>query len=358
MSLFTPPIKKKDIADFCQKLSMLLDAGYDTCSAVELLCYKSADKKRLDRSADGIRAVGGLLLQDLQEGYSLHESMGAKPKVFGDYANQIEVGEKSGKTADVLQRISDQIRNASKIMAKLQGAMAYPLITLALTFVAAAYLFTQVVPDMLQKLQEVGSGEVPALTQMVMNFGFFLSENGVSILITLAIIVLTIVLYSKTIGKYTMSHLVTRLPLIGKVIQNNSMVMYFKAWQQMTFAGAEMSIAMRSAAEAVPNLYMRQKLLSAYEEYRDTGVAAYGALRPIFCVRELEIQSIQVGIEGGRLEKILGILADDREIEAERSVSAMTAAINPILLIIVGLVVGVIVLSVYQPIISVSSTIG
>ena len=131
-----------------------------------------------NKSADGIRSVAALLLPSLSEGFSLHESMALYPKYFETYVNQVEVGEAAGKTGDVLNRISDQIKNANKIMGKLKSALSYPVMVLAFTFAAAAYLFTSVIPDMLNMLTDIGVAELPATTQLVMNIGDWMKQNG------------------------------------------------------------------------------------------------------------------------------------------------------------------------------------
>lgn len=226
LSLFTS-IKKKDLADFFQKMSMLLDAGYDACSAVTLLAAKPPEGKKHDKTADGIRSVATLLLPSLSEGFSLHESMALYPKYFETYVNQVEVGEAAGKTGDVLNRISDQIKNANKIMGKLKSALAYPVMVLVFTFGASAYLFTSVIPDMLDMLTDIGVAELPATTQLVMNVGDWMKQNGLVLGLLLGGGIGFLVVYSKTVGKMSMSRISTGLPLIGKVIQNNAMVLFF-----------------------------------------------------------------------------------------------------------------------------------
>lgn len=357
MALFGSSIKKKDLAEFFQKMSMLLDTGYDACSAAKLLGHKSENKKRGDHSADGIRKVAVLLLPNLTEGFSLHEAMAAHPKYFGEYVNQVEVGEAAGKTAEVLQRICDQIKNANKIMSKLKSALTYPVVTLLFTFAAAYYLFTAVIPDMLNMLSDVGVSELPAATKIVMAVGDWVKSNGLQLGSIFLIALIVFIVYSKTVGKMAVSKLTTRLPLIGKIVQNNSMTLFFSNWQQMILAGAEMSVALKSAAEAVPNLYIRKEMMGAYFDYKENGIAVYETLGPIDVVRDLETKTIQVAIEGSKLGRTLGILAEDRAFEADKSISTMTAAINPIMMLIVGLIVGVLVMSVYGPIMSVSSAL-
>lgn len=357
LTLFGPKIKKTDVAEFCQKMSMLIETGYDACSACILLAYKPEGRKH-DKSADGIRAVANLLVGDLKEGFKLFEAMSSHPKYFGPYINQVEVGEMSGKTGEVLLRIYEQVKNAGNVMAKLRSALTYPVIVLVLTFAVAAYLFTNVVPDMLKMVADVGVTELPKTTQIVMSVGDFMKSRGLIIGTILLLAIAGVVVYSKTIGKKTMARFATKIPLIGQVVENNAITLYFKNWQQMVLAGAEMSISLKSAAEAVPNLYIRDELLRAQRDYEENGVQCYEALRHAPFMRELELQTIQVAIEGDKLAKTLGILADDREFEANRSVNAMTAAINPIMMIVVGAIVGVLVLSIYQPIISVSSSLN
>lgn len=357
LTLFGPSIRKKDLADFFQKAAMLLDAGYDSCSAVELLAIRDGKKKH-DHSADGIRAIATILLPDLKEGFSLHESMSTYPKYFGPYINQIEVGESAGKTGEVLQRLCDQIKNSGAVMQKLKGALTYPVMTLVFTFAAATYLFTSVVPDMLSMLADVGVNKLPATTLFVMNFGEIIKSNAVILISLFVGSAIFLVLWAKTFGKMSASKHAATFPIIGKVVQNNSISLFYKNWQQMILAGAEMSIALKSATESIPNIYIRKKMLKARDDYADNGVPVYEALRVVFCLHELELQTIHVAMEGGKLGKTLGILADDREYEAKKSIAAMTAAINPIMMILVGLVVGVLVFSIYQPIISVSQSVG
>lgn len=357
LSLPFKSIKKGDLADFFQKMAMLLDAGYDTCSAVTLLATPPPAEKKRDKSAEGVRSVAELLLPTLTEGFSLHESMEQYPKYFGTYVHQVGVGEAAGKTGEVLGRISDQIKNASKIMGKLKSALAYPIIVLVFTFSAALYLFTNVIPDMLSMLTSVGVTELPATTQLVMSIGAWLKGNAVPLIIIVGGGTAFLIVYSKTVGRAAMSRIYTGIPLIGRVVQNNAMVLYFRNWQQMILAGAEMSVALKSAADSVTNLYIRRLLSEAQMEYQENGIPVFEALRPVFCLRELEIQTIQVAMESDKLGRSLGILAEDREYEATKSINAMTTALNPILMVIVGLIVGVLVLSVYQPIISVSSSL-
>lgn len=350
-------ITKKDLADFFQKLAMLIEAGYNSCSAVELLAYKSEDKAKQDRSAEGIRALANILLPDLKEGFTLHQAMAGNKRHFAIYANQVDVGESSGRTHEVLERISEQIKSANKTMAKLRSAMTYPVLTLAFTFIAAYYLFTQIVPQMLAMLIDVGVTEVPPITTFVMSMGEWMKNNGLLLGALIMAGVGFIVFYGKTAGRDAMSRMATRLPLLGKVVQNNAMATFFKSWQQMILAGAEMSLALTSAAESVQNLYIRRLMIEAKDDYSKNGVQVWEALRPAFCTREMEVQTIQVAMEGDKLAKILGVLAEDREYEANKAVNAISTAINPILLLIVGLIVGVLVFAIYEPIISVSSII-
>ena len=211
---------------------------------------------------------------------------------------------------------------------------------------------------MLGMLMEISTEDIPGTTQLVMNISAWLGSNGVALFVFIALIVGVIVFYAKTFGQMRMSKLAKDFPLIGRVIQNNSMVSFFRNWQQMILAGAEMSVALKSAAEAIPNRYIRREAMRAQHDYEENGIAVHEALRTISCLKALELQTIHVAMEGDRLPKVLGILAEDRELEAQKSINAMTAAVNPILMVIVGLIVGTLVLAIYQPIISVSSSLS
>ena len=356
MALFGTRIRKTDVADFFQKVAMLIDSGYDICSSCELLAKR--DGRRKDHSADGIRKVAELLLPDLREGFTLHESMESHPKYFEQYTKQVEVGETSGNLTDVLNRLYDQIRNASRVMSKLKSALTYPVIVLAATFAAAAYLFTSVMPDMINMLLDVGVGETPAMTQLVLDVGTWFSTHAGQLITLILVIVVVLVLYAKTIGRRTAAHFATRIPLIGKVVENNAVAIFMRGWQQMLLAGAEMSVALRTSAESIGNIYIRGQFMEAWRAYAEEGIPVFETLETVDAMREMELQTIQVAVQSGKMAKVLGVLAADREFEAERAINRLTAAVNPILMAIVGIIVGVLVMAIYGPIISVTDAIS
>lgn len=356
MALFnTARIKKTDLADFFQKAGMLVGAGYDICSACELLA--KPPRRRRDHSADGIRKVAELLLPDLREGFSLHDAMETHKRIFEQYLKQIQVGEESGRLSDVLNRLYSQIKDASKIAAKLKGAMTYPVIVLLATFAAAGYMFATVIPQMLHMLSDVGVAQVPRMTQIIMNIGDWFKANAVVLAFFACAIFIVLFFYSKTIGRHAAAKFAANVPLIGKVVEDNSVATFLRNWQQMLFAGAEMSIALQTAADSVANLHIRRQFINAWSAYTSEGVPVYETLEQVDALQAMELQTIQVAIETGNITETLGILADDREFEANRSINRLTATVNPLLIGIVGIVVFVLVMAIYEPIISVTSAI-
>lgn len=358
-SLFQKRIKKKDVGEFCQKMAMLLEAGYDACSGVRLLSERNP-KKRSDKSAENMRRICVLLLPALMDGYPLNEAMRsnkAVEKLFHEYLQQVKVGEESGKTAEVLQRISLQIKRSGKVMSRLKGAMIYPIVVLTLTFAVAMYLFSTIIPEMLGMVADLGVTDVPWTTRAVMAFGSWVKTKGVFLFVVIAIAIILLVIYSKTIGDVKVAKASTRLPLLGKVIENNSMAQFFRSWEQMILAGAEMSVSLKSAADAVSNLYIKKEMMFGQRTFAENGVPVHEAIGGLSSVKTLESQTIRVAMEGGSLAKTLDILAEDREFEANRAVDGMIAAINPIMIVIVGIIVGILVLAVYMPIISVSQSL-
>ena len=349
-------IGKKDLADFFQKMAMLIEAGYDTTSSCELILRR---KNKKDHSADKIRGVAELLVSTLREGFSLHEAMEKHPRVFSKYVNQVAVGEMSGNTAEVLNRICTQIREGGNMAAKIRGALVYPITVLGITIIAGIYLFTQVMPQMLEMITELTpESELPWTTRAIIATGDWLKAYGiqVAIIAVLAIIVFTI--YAKTIGRRPVSKLVAHMPIVGKIVQNTNMASYYVNWEQMIAAGAEMSIALQSAVDAIGNLDMRLCFQAAQAEYANSGVSISESLEKISYIQEMEVQTIEIALNAGGISKSLKLLAEDREREAERSLDRLTAAISPILIGIVGIIVGIVVMAVYAPITSVANSIS
>lgn len=350
-------IRKKDVGNFFQKLSFLINAGNDVTRSVQILAIK--ESKVRDRSGDGIRNVANKILPDLEEGFPLHEAMEGGGKHFKQFIKQMEVGERTGRVGEVCARIANQIKNESKLTQKLTSAMTYPAIIITLTVGVAIYLFSSVVPDILQMLAEIGSVEVPPVTQFMMNLGDFLLTNYLTIFLVLALAIVSFVVYSKTIGRVAVARMVTHIPFVGKILLNMGMQTFFQNYFEMIEAGAEMSESLYTAADSVQNLFMHERLMIAQIDFEKNGMPVHEVLRKnVPFVREIEIQSLMVALDTEHAAQMLQILAEDREYEAEQSIAAFTTAINPILLVFCGVIVGATVLAVYEPIINVANLLN
>lgn len=355
MTLFAPKIKKEDIAVFLENLSFLLGCGYTAFDAVTWVC--EGTKVKRDAEAKRIQYIGNTLLTDLREGYALSTAMLHNPQFFDDYAKQVEAAEESDQVAEVLDQIVTNIREAGDLKHKIKSAMMYPAMVLTITVVVTWYLFTNVIPGILDTLASVGGGDIPPLTQMVMDITAWMQIYSVPTILMLIAIILILVILAKGPMKMQFCRLYTRLPLISKITLASNVTSWMQSMRYMLYAGSPMAHAMSTAAESMTNIYLKKQASEAYYLFATSGIPVPEALKSCSFLSAMEISTINVGLESGQVTEILYRLGKKRKEETDKAIHAFTTALNPVIICILGAVVGVIMLSVYGPLINITGSI-
>ena len=357
MDIFTPKVKKEHIAIFLENMSFLIGCGYTAYDAAHWIIDPGGKKR--DSESRAVRVVGSSIIDSLSEGFTLSTAMLRSPKYFGDYAKQIEAAEESGQVAEVLDQIVSSIRESAGLTQKLKSAMTYPIIVLSITFGVAWYLFSYVIPNILGMLTDVtGTESIPPTTQLVMNITDWMKQYGLALLFLIAsIVVLTLFLANGPL-KWAFHRMYTRMPLIGKISLASNVTSWMSSMKYMLQAGAPMASALSTAADSIKNVYMRDQAREAYVLFATTGTAVADALSKCAFFTAMELGTINIGMESGEIVEVLNRLSQRRKEEAEKAISAFIAALNPIIICILGVIVGVIVMSVYGPLINITQSIN
>lgn len=357
MAIFQPKIKKKDIALFLENLAFMLSCGYNAYDAVYWV-VESTKVKKHDKEGARIRLLGNSLLKDLSEGYALSTSMERNQKYFEAYAKQLEAAEISDNVYQVLDQIVANIREDNELKHKIKSALYYPIIVLSITIGVAWYLFTYVIPDILEMLVDVGSGEVPPMTQMVMSIADWMGRYGLLSVALIVACIALIVFFAKGPFKRQFHRLYTKLPLAAKISLASNVCTWMQSMKYMLAAGSPMAQAMSSAADSMVNVYLRKQANDSYYLYATSGIPVADSLQSCSFLTAMELATINVGLESGQIVEVLTRLAKRRKDETEKAIQAFTTALNPAIICILGIIVGVIVMSVYGPLMNVTSILG
>lgn len=357
MTLFEPKIKKTDLAILFENISFLLSCGYNSYDAVYWVCQSTMAKKR-DKEGKRIRYLGESLLKDLSEGFSLSTAMLHNPKYYEEYAKQVQSGEESGRLPQVLDQIVQSIRESDTLKHKIRSAMMYPAFVLVITFGVAWYLFSFVIPDILDMLADVGGGEIPTMTRIVMNITEWMKVYALPVIILVFVAILLIVFLGKGPMKKQFHKAYTRLPLISKISIASNVCTWMQSLRYMLAAGSPTAQAMSAAADTMTNIYLREQANEAYYLYASSGIPVPEALKKCTFLSAIELSTINIGLESGTIEEVLKRLAARKKDETEKAINAFTTALNPIVICVLGVVVGVIVMAVYGPLINVTSIIS
>ena len=280
------------------------------------------------------------------------------PQFFGEYAKQVEAAEVSGQVAQVLDQIVSSIRESSGLKHKIKSAMIYPIIVLSITFGVAWYLFTYTIPDILNMVADLGSGEVPPMTQLVMRITAWMEIYAVPLVLIIVSIILILVFCGKGPFKRLFHRFYTKLPLISKISVATNVCTWMQSLKYMLMAGSPMGESLSAAADSMTNIYMQKQANDAYILFASTGIAVNEALKEFEFLTAMELSTINVGLQSDQIVEVLNRLYLRRKEEAEKSINAFITALNPMIICILGLVVGVIVVAVYGPLMNVTSMIS
>lgn len=336
-------IKPHEISAFLGSLAFLLESQSTPQLALETLtraCGKN------------VKPLVNALLGEVRNGENLSDSF-EKRKELSSYAAAVKAGEQCGKTPEILRRVSERIASKTQTAAKLKTALYYPAFILLLTFGVALYMLKFIVPQFQTMLAETTGGGLPALTVFIITLSDIVINQWLAGIIVIALSVIGIRWLIKKPLKMQFSALSLDIPVIGKIIRNGEYSDFFETLSFLLDAGLNSADSLKSAADAVRNPLLASQLRAAYGDVSSNGSTLSGALVGVRSLSEIEKQCILIGEPTGQLCSVLKNLSLDLLSENEQLTKRFTSLLQPLLTVIVGTVVGVIMLAMYLPVISI-----
>jgi type IV pilus assembly protein PilC len=335
-------IKPKSLQIFSRQFATMIDAGLNVVGALVILEQQTDDAY--------LGTVIAELRADVEGGLLLSQAMSRHPKVFSRlFVAMVEAGEAAGILDQVLDRVAFQIEKETQIKRRVKGAMIYPTMVLLFATLVLIGMLLFLVPVFVKIFSDLG-GELPVLTQYVVKASNLLRDRYYIIFPGLIGTFFAIKKYKKTEGgRKRWDRIKLRIPMkIGDVVLKVTMARFTRTLSTLIAAGVDIIKALEITGTTAGNWVVEEALITVRAKVHE-GVPIAQPLveNPVF--PPMVSQMVKIGEETGELEKMLGKVADFYEDEVDASISSLTSIIEPIMMLGVGLMVGVIIISMYLP---------
>ena len=337
-------VKDKDLAVFCKQFSAVLNAGVTIISALEMMS-EQLDNKTLQRALQEAQAY-------VQKGGTLADAFKLNPKVFPPImVNMTAAGEMSGNLEVCFDRLTTHFETANALKSKVKGAVTYPIVILIVVAAVVTVLMVGVIPQFAEMFDELGS-DLPAATQMLVNFSDFLQHKWYIVIIIVAAVVFGLKAFGKTeAGSLLYAKIGIKFPLFGNLTIKSAAATFSRTMATLMASGISLIDAVEQVAKMINNRIIREALLDAKTQIAK-GVPLSKPLRDCGLFPPMLPQMTKIGEDTGNIEDMMDKVADYYEMEVNDATDALTAAMEPMIIVIMGVVVGGIVMAIYSPMLS------
>lgn len=343
-------VSKVDVAEFFEQMAFMLGTDIKIYNALLVLRDYSASKK--------LSYLADRLSSEVRQGASLYEAACKNKGIFEDYMlQQIRSGEESGDMVGALTNLANQIRREVAFKKKVSGAMVYPIFIVVILVVVVAALMILVIPNMASALTEMG-GELPAITVFVINCSDFVKGYWWAVLAGIIVIAGTWIVLNKIPHiKYEIDKASLKVPLLGNLLQKIDIARFCRCMASMLSCGVSLVKALNIAKTTISNKYMQKAMEECENDIRVKGWGLPYAMRQHKAFPELMIQLVEIGVTSSKIPEVMTKLANQYEVESEDTLKKLTGMMEPLMMIVVGGVVGVVVISMFLPMMSVLDTV-
>lgn len=341
-------VSTKVLTQFTRQLSTLQDAGLPILRSIKIL----EQQQRPGMLKNTLKQVG----EDVEGGATLSEAMSRHTKVFNKlYCNMVAAGEAGGVLDVILQRLAEFLEKAQKLRSKVIGAMIYPavVITIATTITLLIVIF--LVPQFKNIFADFGVKDMPAMTQTLIDMSDWLIHGSppgwlVIVLAPAIIYALYKLIRQAYVGRYVIDLIFIKVPVMGQIVSKSSIARFTRTLGTLVSAGVPILEALSITRETTGNEVYASMLRKVHDSIREGDTFA-NPLRASKCVDSIVVNMVDVGEETGELDKMLYKVADNYDDEVDTLVASLVSLLEPIMVVVLGGIVGFIVVSLYLPMI-------
>jgi type IV pilus assembly protein PilC len=336
-------ITSKDITTFSRQLATMMSAGVPLVQSFEIVA-RGLENKGMQDLLLAIKA-------DIEAGGTLAEALGKHPAHFDRlYINLVTAGEAAGILESILHKLATYLEKTEALKSKIKSAMFYPTAVIVVAFVITAILMIFVIPQFESLFKGFGA-DLPALTKLVITISEYFQEYWWAIFGGLIGTVMGILKLKKRSTKVAQlfDRLSLKLPVVGKILEQSAIARFSRTLATMFAAGTPLVEAMTSVAGACGNIVFYDAAIKIRDEIT-TGTQLQVAMRDAQIFPNMVIQMVAIGEESGALDEMLGKVADWYEQQVDDAVEALTSLLEPIIMAVLGVIIGGLVIAMYLPI--------
>ncbi len=336
-------VKAKQLTMFTRQFSTLQDAGLPILRSLQILegqCRPGPLKTAL---------IG--IIEDIEGGATLSEAMARHPKAFDDlYVNMVKAGEAGGALEIILQRLAEFKERAQSLKRKVQGAMVYPIAVITVATLIVGFIMYWIIPKFKKIFMDFGV-ELPGMTVMLINMSdavvkyFYLGPA-----IPIGIWLLIKIIKKNKYGEFAIDWIALRIPIIGKIIQKSVVARTMRTLGTLISSGVPILEALSIARDTAGNAVFRRAFDNIYAAIRE-GEPIAVPLKESRVVDDLVVNMIDVGEETGALDTMMYKIADVYDEEVAMLVEGLINMLEPLMVVVLGLIVGFIVIALFLPLI-------
>jgi type IV pilus assembly protein PilC len=335
-------VKDKDMAIFTRQFSTMIDAGLPLVQCLNILSEQS--------ESQNLRDVTGRVARSVEQGSTLAEALRRNPRTFDDlFVNLVEVGETGGILDTVFQRLAAYIEKAAALKRKVKGAMIYPLSIMGVAGMVVVFMLTFVIPTFTKMFKDLGA-DLPLPTQIVVWISDFM-RTYILLLIAGAVGAFFALraYYRSEKGRSLIDALLLKLPVIGTLIRKIAVARFTRTLGTLVSSGVPILEGLRITARTAGNKVVEKAVMQCRAAVTQ-GKTLAEPLKASGVFPPMVIQMISVGEQTGALDAMLSKIADFYDDEVDTAVGALTALLEPLMIVVLGITVGGLVVAMYLPI--------
>lgn len=348
-----PKVKIKDLVVFTRQLSTMISAGVPLNRSLATLREQTDNKY--------FKEVVGKVGKDIEGGKSFADALEAHPKAFNDiFVNMIRAGEAGGILDEILKKLASQIEKDASIRKKIKSAMAYPIVIFSITIVAFFGIMIFVIPKIGAIIKDLGGpdAQLPVYTRVLLSISGFMQSNAIIIVIVFAGVIFAFRRYISTEkGKYNFHKFLLGIPVLKTILIKIALARFARTFASLMGAGVSVIDSLQVTAKAIGNKVIEKELMDAAKEVK-FGHQLSEPLSKSPYFPTIVSQMLTIGEETGQIDTILVKVADFYEEEVDAVIDGLSALIEPLMIIVLGSMVGLIAASVMGPIASLSESVG
>jgi type IV pilus assembly protein PilC len=344
-------VKLSDLAIFARQFSTMLDAGVSLIRCLDVLQAQTNNAR--------LRKILMDLSARVESGESLSRSMARHPKAFSQLIiGLIRAGEVGGVLEESLQRIAGFLEKDVELRRKIRSALTYPVIVLLAAVGIVIFLVSWLVPQFASLFKELGIKELPAPTQFLVDLSALFTQRWYVVIIAVVAILIAYKLFVSTrVGRRVADRVKLRVPVFGPLHHKIVMARFSRTMGTLLASGVPILQAMETVAGVVGNSVVSDAVIESRARIRE-GEKIADPLQRSKMFPPMVVHMVSVGEESGSLDHMLNKIADFYENEVEMTIASLTAAIEPVMIVLLGIIVGFIVISMFLPMIEVISNLS